>query len=197
MSYSQVGRVERGALPSASVGQLARIGAEVGLDVRVRAYPGPAPLRDAGQLALTDRLRDRLHTAVRFRTEVPLAVESDQRAWDGVLSRFTDGGAPLRVEAETRIHDAQAQLRRISLNSGMTARSTSCSWLPTRRETGRPSASWERSWRSPFRFRHAWPWPHSAGGATPAARHWSSCRRVHPVTIRGKEAAVGDGRVTG
>ncbi|MEO6207784.1 MAG: helix-turn-helix transcriptional regulator [Candidatus Limnocylindrales bacterium] len=39
MSYSQVGRVERGVLPSASVGQLARIGAVVGLDVRVRTFP--------------------------------------------------------------------------------------------------------------------------------------------------------------
>lgn len=115
MSYSQVGRVERGVLPSASVGQLARIGAVVGLDVRLRAYPGPAPLRDAGQLALIDRLRDRLHAGLRLRTEVPVAAAGDQRAWDGVLSGFIDGGAPLRVEAETRIHDAQAQLRRIAL----------------------------------------------------------------------------------
>lgn len=87
----------------------------VGLDVRVRAYPGPAPLRDAGQLALIDRLRDRLRAGLRLRTEVPLAIEGDQRAWDGVLSGFTEGGAQLRVEAETRIHDAQAQLRRIAL----------------------------------------------------------------------------------
>lgn len=115
MSYSQVGRIERGVLPSASVSQLARIGAVVGLDVRLRAYPGPAPLRDAGQLALIDRLRTRLHVGLRLRTEVPLAAANDQRAWDGVLSGFVDGGAPLRVEAETRIHDAQAQLRRITL----------------------------------------------------------------------------------
>lgn len=115
MSYSQVGRLERGVAANASVWQLARIGSVVGLDVRVRAYPGPAPLRDAGQLALIDRLRKRLHVDLRLRTEVPLAVEGDQRAWDGVLSGFSGGGAPLRVEVETRIHDAQAQLRRIAL----------------------------------------------------------------------------------
>jgi len=115
MSYSQVGRVERGVLPSASLRQLARIGAVVGLDVRVRTYPGPGPLRDAPQLALLDRLRRRIHANLRFPTEVPLAIAGDQRAWDGVLSGFSDGGAALRVEAETRIHDAQAQMRRITL----------------------------------------------------------------------------------
>lgn len=115
MSYSQVGRVERGVLPSASVGQLARIGAVVGLDVRVRTFPGAGPLRDAAQLSLLDRLRRRLPAVLRLRTEVPVAIAGDQRAWDGVLSGFSDGGAPLRVEAETRIHDAQAQLRKITL----------------------------------------------------------------------------------
>ncbi|MEO6207783.1 MAG: hypothetical protein ABIP77_07495 [Candidatus Limnocylindrales bacterium] len=66
-------------------------------------------------MELLNRLRSRLDAALRFRTEVPLAVAGDQRGWDGVLSGFTDGGAPLRVEAETRIHDAQAQVRRIEL----------------------------------------------------------------------------------
>ena len=52
LSRSHVGRIERAVHPAATVAQLARIGAVVGLDVRVRAYPGPAPTRDAGQLKL-------------------------------------------------------------------------------------------------------------------------------------------------
>ena len=39
ISPSQVGRIERAALASVSVVQLARVGSVVGLDVRVRTYP--------------------------------------------------------------------------------------------------------------------------------------------------------------
>jgi hypothetical protein len=116
MSYSQVGRIERAVHPNVSATQLARIGAVVGLDVRLRAFPGPAPLRDAAQLALMDRLRTWLHPGLAMRTEVPLPIEGDQRAWDGVISGFVAAAAPnLPTEAETKIHDFQAQTRRIML----------------------------------------------------------------------------------
>lgn len=116
MSYTQVGRIERAVHPNVSATQLARIGAVVGLDVRLRAYPGPVPLRDATQLALIDRLRTWLHPGLAMRTEVPLPLERDQRAWDGVISGFVSPAAPiLPAEAETRIHDFQAQTRRIML----------------------------------------------------------------------------------
>ncbi len=118
MSYTQVGRVERAMHPSVSATQLARIGAVVGLDIRVRAFPGPAPLRDAAQLALLDRLRARLHRDLSMRTEVPLPIESDQRAWDGLIRGFiAPSDAVLPAEAETRIHDFQAQTRRIMLKA--------------------------------------------------------------------------------
>jgi hypothetical protein len=116
MSYSQVGRVERAVHLNVSATQLARIGAVVGLDVRVRAFPGPAPLRDAAQLALLDRLRVALHPHLSLRTEVPLPIEGDQRAWDAMIKGFSQGpSATLPAEAETRIHDFQAQTRRIML----------------------------------------------------------------------------------
>ena len=103
MSYTQVGRIERAVHPNVSVIQLARIAAIVGLDVRVRAYPGPAPLRDAAQLALLDRLRARLHPDLTLRTEVPLPIEGDQRAWDGVIKGFvTPAESTLPAEAETK-----------------------------------------------------------------------------------------------
>jgi len=118
LSYSQVGRIERGDHSAASVLQLARVGAVVGLDVRVRAYPGGDALRDTGQLALLDRLRTRLHPGLSMRTEVPLPIPGDRRAWDAVIAglRSLEGPDPLLpVEAETRLYDLQAQVRRIVL----------------------------------------------------------------------------------
>jgi len=117
MSYSQVGRIERATLPSASLFQLARIGAVVGLDVRLRAFPGSSPLRDAGQLALLDRFRRRLAPGLTVRTEVPLPIQGDLRAWDAVIAGFQPEADPLHTEAETRLYDAQGQLRRIALKA--------------------------------------------------------------------------------
>jgi transcriptional regulator with XRE-family HTH domain len=117
MSYSQVGRIERASLPTVSVYQLARFGAVVGLDVRVRGYPGREPLRDAAQLALLQRLRGRLSSSLSVRTEVPLPIDGDLRAWDAVIAGFVPLADALHVEGETRLYDAQAQLRRIALKA--------------------------------------------------------------------------------
>lgn len=121
VSASQVSRAERGLLATATVSQLARIGAAVGLDVRVRTYPGAVPVRDAAHIALLGRLRARLAPTVRFRIEVPLGAPGDQRAWDAWLDRLVDAhddqpsGMP--VEAETRLTDVQAQVRRMTLKA--------------------------------------------------------------------------------
>ena len=115
MSGAQIARIERGVLPTVSVDQLARVGAVVGLDVRVRAYPGPDPTLDAGQIALLARLRDRLSTDLGFRTEVPLPITGDKRAWDAMIDRLRGSSSLLPVEAESRFVDAQGQVRRITL----------------------------------------------------------------------------------
>jgi hypothetical protein len=115
MSASQVGRIERGTLPSVSVDQLARVGAAVGLDVRVRSFPGPDPLLDAGQIAVLGRLRSRLHPDLGFRAEVPLPITGDQRAWDAMIDALRGITPLLPVEAESRLIDGQAQIRRIML----------------------------------------------------------------------------------
>jgi transcriptional regulator with XRE-family HTH domain len=120
MSASQVSRIERGLLATASVDQLARVGAVLGLDVRVRGYPGPDPIRDAPQNALLDRLRPRLHPGLTFPREVPIVGASDKRAWDGMIRGLGDGPgirSSMPVEGETRIHDFQAQTRRIWLKA--------------------------------------------------------------------------------
>lgn len=116
LSASQLSRIERAMAPSVTVRQLARIGAVVGLDVRIRLYPGPDPLRDAGQIRLMDRLRARLHPSLGFRTEVALPSPGDHRAWDGRISGLRpvgDSGSVLPAEAETRVTDAQALFRRL------------------------------------------------------------------------------------
>lgn len=118
LSRWQIGRVERARHDAVTAVQLARIGAVVGLDVRVRAYPGPDPIRDAAQSALLGRFRKRLHPDLTFRAEVPLPIEHDLRAWDGLVGGLRDDDDRHRVlpiEAETRIHDVQGQFRRIEL----------------------------------------------------------------------------------
>jgi transcriptional regulator with XRE-family HTH domain len=120
LSGWQVGRIERSRHEAVTVVQLARIGAVIGLDVRVRAYPGPDPIRDAAQTALLARFRERLHPDLTFRNEVPLPIENDLRAWDGVVGGFRGADPRQRViptEAETRIHDVQSQFRRIELKA--------------------------------------------------------------------------------
>ena len=110
LSYSEVGRIERGVLRHTSVQHVVRIGAVVGLDVRLKAYPGPARLRDAAQLALLDRFRARLPPGLTIRTEVPLRAAGDQRGWDMTIDGLEPPGR-LRVEGVTRLLDAQAQIR--------------------------------------------------------------------------------------
>jgi hypothetical protein len=54
------------------------------------------------------------------RTEVPLPIDNDLRAWDGVVGGLrspVDHPTVIPAEAETRIHDVQAQFRRIELKA--------------------------------------------------------------------------------
>ncbi len=112
VSHTTVGRIERASLPGVSIDILGRICAAVGLDLVVRAYPNADPIRDQAQVALLERLRQRLPPTCRWNAEVPLARPGDLRAWDAVV-RTADG--PTAIEAETRLADVQAMQRRIGL----------------------------------------------------------------------------------
>jgi hypothetical protein len=112
MSGSQFGRIERGELRNVAVEQWCRAAAAVGLRLHVRAYPDGDALRDVPQARLLGRFRDRLHSRVPLRTEVPLYGRRDLRAWDGVMDFAGERDA---VEAETRIRDGQAMWRRVAL----------------------------------------------------------------------------------
>ena len=89
--------------------------AVVGLDLSIRTYPAGDPIRDRAQLALLERLRARLHPTLRWRTEVPLPIEGDLRAWDAEIRPARLPLAWARVEAETRIADGQALERKLAL----------------------------------------------------------------------------------
>ena len=112
LSHSHISRIESGLVRTARYDTLVRIGAVLGLDIPLRAYPNGDPVRDAAQLALIGRFRAVLPASVRWRAEVALGIPGDLRAWDGVIS---GPGWSMPVEAETRIRDVQALLRKLAL----------------------------------------------------------------------------------
>jgi transcriptional regulator with XRE-family HTH domain len=107
-----VGKIERALFVGVSVERLAELFAVVGHEFGARAYPAGAPLRDAAHLALMERVRRRASDGWHWRYEVPVGLAGDSRAWDAVLER---PGLRLALEAETRLRDVQALLRRIDL----------------------------------------------------------------------------------
>jgi transcriptional regulator with XRE-family HTH domain len=112
LSASEVSRIERGRAPWVDLPTLARLAAVVGLDLWVRLYPGGEPLRDMAHLALTDAFRAILGPGLMVRAEVPIGDPRDLRAWD--LTLEDRRSERCGVELETRLVDAQDQLRRVS-----------------------------------------------------------------------------------
>jgi transcriptional regulator with XRE-family HTH domain len=112
MSSSEVSRIEQGRSPWLDIVTASRICAVVGLDLSVRAFPGPNPVRDAGHVRLIDAFRARLGAGLVVRMEVPIGRERDLRAWDVTT---TDLRTTAAAEFETRLTDAQALTRRVTL----------------------------------------------------------------------------------
>ncbi len=97
---------------------LAEVGAwcaVVGLDLSIRAYAAGDPIRDQAHASLLERFRLRLHPGIRWAAEVPLPIDGDLRAWDAELIGPPPDRWRVRVEAETRLADAQALIRRLQL----------------------------------------------------------------------------------
>jgi transcriptional regulator with XRE-family HTH domain len=116
-SHQQLLRFERGKLDRVSISELGAWCAVVGLDLAIRAYPAGDVIRDRAQLVLLERLRSRLHTSLRWRTEVPLGIQGDLRAWDAEIRGRDPSPWRARVEAETGIPDVQALERRLNLKT--------------------------------------------------------------------------------
>ena len=114
ISASAIAQFERGELDDIGIEQLCRLSAGVGLETSVRLFPDGDPIRDAPQARLLERMRLRLPAGMRWRVEVPIFGRSDRRAWDAVA----DGhGCVDAVEAESRVRDLQATVRRIALKA--------------------------------------------------------------------------------
>jgi transcriptional regulator with XRE-family HTH domain len=111
-SDAWVSWTEAGANASLSIVDAARMLACVGLDLTVRAYPAGKGIRDEAQLALIAHLKSLATGHWEWRTEVPIPLPGDPRAWDAVLC---SSAATIGVEAESRLRDIQALDRRVML----------------------------------------------------------------------------------
>jgi transcriptional regulator with XRE-family HTH domain len=112
ISHAEVSRIERGLSIRVPYETLVIMGAVLGLDIPLRAFPAGEPIRDTAQLGLLARLRVLLPRTLGWRTEVPLNIPGDRRAWDAVIDGL---GWRLPVDAESRLRDVQALSRRIAL----------------------------------------------------------------------------------
>jgi transcriptional regulator with XRE-family HTH domain len=111
VSHPTVLRAERGSAGT-DLTMLARLASVVGLRARLRLYPDGDPIRDAGQVALIRRFRERVGEVGSWTFEVPIPAAHDRRALDAVLTITT---GRIGLEFYTRLADVQAQLRAATL----------------------------------------------------------------------------------
>jgi transcriptional regulator with XRE-family HTH domain len=111
ISTTELSRIDRGKAPWVTIASLNQFAAAVGLDLWTKAYPGGEPLRDIAHLRLTDAFRALLDPSLVVRAEVPIGDPRDLRAWDLTVTEVA--GEECGIELETRVFDAQDQLRRL------------------------------------------------------------------------------------
>ncbi len=112
ISRSQLSRIERGQVPGLSLSVACRLAAVLGHELSVKAYPTGTPVRDRGQLALLQRLAQRLPPTAPWSRELPLPIANDLRAWDAGLGL---GAGFVGFDAESRLTDLQATSRRTAI----------------------------------------------------------------------------------
>lgn len=111
ISHTQVLRIERALAPHVDVNVIARLAAVVGCDLSIAIHPAATPIRDAAHVALLERLHARLVRTLVWTTEVPIPIPGDRRSADATIRGM---GVDAIVEAETRLDDVQAVIRRIN-----------------------------------------------------------------------------------
>lgn len=107
--WSRIERRERRSVP---LDVAVRLAAAVNLDLVVKVYASDHETRDAAQIRLLQDLRLLLGPDWEWRYEVRVGPSPDQRSWDAV-ARHRVTGLVIRVEAETRLRDVQATLRKV------------------------------------------------------------------------------------
>jgi transcriptional regulator with XRE-family HTH domain len=111
LSRERYGRIERGQVVEIGLGRAATITAVLGCELGIKTFPVGAPIRDRAHVALLQRFERQLAPIWGVVRESPMPIAGDGRAWDDLLH----GPISIGVEAETRPHDLQAQVRRMQL----------------------------------------------------------------------------------
>lgn len=96
----------------AGIGLLSTIAHVVGMRLSATLFPAGVPVRDAGHIRVTGRLRRLLPASFRWRTEVPLPQPGDPRSLDAIIVEPRIDAA---FEIESKLVDAQALARRATL----------------------------------------------------------------------------------
>jgi transcriptional regulator with XRE-family HTH domain len=113
-SQAEISRRESVGLQDLGIVALAEMAAVLGLDLRASLYPQGQPIRDKGHQALINRLLARLSPLWQHTAELPFPGPGDSRWWDLVLKLVASHARQVvGVEAETRIRDHQALVRRM------------------------------------------------------------------------------------
>jgi transcriptional regulator with XRE-family HTH domain len=110
VTQAVVWRLEREGASDVSVVRLSEMASLLGLEVAVTLHPIGDPIRDRGQQALIGRFRALLSSGWQVTAEAPFPALGDARAWDLLVRLPTQR---VGVEAETRIRDVQALVRRL------------------------------------------------------------------------------------
>jgi hypothetical protein len=111
ISHTQVLRIERALAPHVDVRVIARHAAVLGCDLSITIHPVATPIRDAAHVALLERFHARLPMALTWTAEVQMPIQGDRRSADATIS---GPGIEAIVEAETRLDDVQAVVRRMN-----------------------------------------------------------------------------------
>lgn len=104
---STISRVERGLVRGASVEQLMRHAAVVGLVLRADVLPIGVPIRDAGQLRVVNRLEPNVGSPFVWILEM-LVGPHDLRAFDAGAIK---PGCKIGFDVWSRVRDVQGQAR--------------------------------------------------------------------------------------
>lgn len=109
-SQSEVNRLGQYLFPAVSVVRLSEMVAVLGLELSAGLYRMGDPIHDKGQQPLIGRFTSNVAPPYVTTREVLLPVAGDTRSWDVLLRRES---LLVGVEAETRIRDIQALVRRV------------------------------------------------------------------------------------
>ena len=111
VTQASISMLEAGKVADVSMVRIAEIASILGLEPSLTLHRIGAPIRDKGHEALIARFRERLGHGWRIVREAEFPSEGDPRSWD-LLLRHPTMHYLIGVEAETRIRDLQALVRR-------------------------------------------------------------------------------------